>query len=194
MKKIKLMSLLSLALLAGCANGYGLIKENRASVRSDVFQEVADPAAVPGSYADLRINGVLKTHSAERSASVDSHGTSDYRLLLNIDGQALTLAGGMRQENKESERLYDPEAGEGTRYRFTKVLRLKPGVHRLVVGLPDDQVAVAKDLHLKAEVNTLELEPVYGQKIGAGRPRNDRARSFTEGIRSFRVILNGKEV
>lgn len=194
MKKIKLISLLFLVLLAGCANGYGLIKENRASVRSDVFQELSDPAAMSGGYADLRINGVLKTHSAERSAPVDSHGTSDYRLLLNIDGQALTLAGGMRQENKESERLYDPEAGEGTRYRFTKVLRLKPGVHRLVVGLPDDQVAVAKDLNLKAELNTLELEPVYGQKIGAGRPRNDRARSFTEGIRSFRVILNGKEV
>lgn len=194
MKKIQLFSLLSLALLSGCANGYGLVKENQTSVRSDVFQELGEQAAVPRGYADLRVTGILKTHSADSYAPVDSHGTTDYRLLLNIDGQALTLPGALRKENKESEYPYDAEAGEGTRYRFNKLLRLKPGVHRVVVGLPDDRVAVVKEVNLGEELNTLQLEPVYGQKIGAGRPRNDRARSFTEGIRSFRVILNGKEV
>jgi len=194
MKKIQLLSLLSVVVLSACANGYGLIKEHRDSARSDVFQELAAPEALQRAQAGLRVTGALKTHAADSLAPADSHGSPDYRLLVNIDGQAVQLAGALTREDREPQRIQDAEAGSGIRYRFTKQLALKPGSHRLVVALPDDQVAIARELELKEGLNTLEVEPVYGQKTGAGRPRNVQARSFSEGIRSLKITLNGRVI
>jgi len=192
MAKIHPILLLSLVVLGGCANTYGAIQDNRTSIRSNVFQELSEYASAPQGYADLRVNFVVKTHNADDGGPVDSHGTPDYPLLINIDGQAYEFRGAMQRERKEPAHLTDPEAGSGTRYRFNKLLRLKPGKHRLAVALPDDQIIVIKELELKEELNSLELEPVYGKKFGARRPNWERGESFTEGIRGIKIIFNGK--
>jgi len=88
-------------------------------------------------------------------------------LLLNIDGQVVLLRGNLQSENSESSGLVDPEAGDGIRYRFSKNIRLKAGTHRVVVALPDDKIAVAKEITLvEGKMNNLVLEPIYNKTPG----------------------------
>jgi hypothetical protein len=92
-------------------------------------------------------------------------------------------------------KLADPEAGDGIRYRFNKNLRLKAGTHRIVVALPDDGVAVEREITLtEGKVNSLVLEPVYSTKPGKRRLEAYSTTSFTEGIRSIRLTLNGRDI
>jgi hypothetical protein len=92
-------------------------------------------------------------------------------------------------------KLVDPEAGDGIRYRFSKILRLKAGTHRVVVALPDDEVAVAREITLSdGTPNSLVVEPIYSTKPGKRRPGDLTTTNFKEGIRSLRLMLNGKEI
>lgn len=195
MKKTSLFLMLSLMVLSGCAESSALIKANSTSLRTDVYEELTNGATAPQGYVDLRVSANLKTHRPGIFSAKDIHGTPDYKLLLNIDGQAVLLQGSLQKENSEPMKLLDPEAGDGIRYRFSKNLRLKAGLHKVVVALPDDEIAVAREFTLNAgERNSLVVEPVYSTKPGKRRPGMYSTTSFTEGIRSLRVMLNGKEI
>lgn len=195
MKKICVLLMMSLTTLSGCAESSALIKANSTSSRTDIYEELRNGGIVPQGFADMRITATLKTHKPGIYSSSDIHGTSDYRLLLNIDGQAVLLRGSLQSENSEPMKLADPEAGDGIRYRFSKNLRLKAGTHRIVVALPDDGVAVEREITLTGgNVSHLAVEPTYSTKPGKRRPGMYSTTSFTEGIRSLRVMLNGKEI
>ncbi len=195
MKKASLLLMLSLMVLSGCAESSALIKANSTSLRTDVFEELTNGATAPQGYVDLRVTATLKTHKPGIFSAKDIHGTPDYKLLLNIDGQAVLLQGSLQKENSEPMKLLDPEAGDGIRYRFSKNLRLKAGLHKVVVALPDDEIAVAREFTLNAgERNSLVVEPVYSTKPGKRRTGMYSTTSFTEGIRSLRIMLNGKEI
>jgi len=143
----------------------------------------------------LCIFATLKTHKPGIYSASDMHGTPNYKLLLNIDGQAVLLLGNLENENSEPMKLVDPEAGDGIRYRFSKNLRLKSGTHRIVVALPEDGIAVERVITLvEGNVSHLVVEPIYSTKSGKRHPGRYGTTSFTEGIRSLRVILNGKEI
>lgn len=194
MKKACLLLMLSLMVLSGCANSSALIKESSTSLRTDVFEELTNGATAPQGYVDLRVSATFKTHRPGIFSAKDIHGTSDYKLLLNIDGQAVLLQGRLQKENSEPMNLVDPEAGDGIRYRFSKNLRLKAGLHRVVVALPDDEIAVAREFTLnEGDRSSLVVEPIYSTKAGKMRSGMWGTTSFTEGIKSLRVILNGKE-
>lgn len=194
MKRLCIL-ILAISVLSGCAESSALIKANSTSMRMDVFEELANGGTIPQGFAELRITASLKTHKPGIYSSSDIHGAPDYRLLVNIDGQALFLRGNLQPENSEPTKLVDPEAGDGIRYRFSKYLRMKPGTHRIVVALPDDRVAVERELTLsKGNVNSLVIEPIYSTKAGKRRPSIYTPTNFTEGIRSFRLKLNGKEL
>ena len=195
MKKTSLFLMLSLMVLSGCAENSALIKANSTSLRTDVYEELTNGATAPQGYVDLRVSANLKTHRPGIFSAKDIHGTPDYKLLLNIDGQAVLLQGSLQKENSEPMKLVDPEAGDGIRYRFSKNLRLKAGLHKVVVALLDDEIAVAREIILnEGERNSLVVEPVYSTKPGKRRPGTYSTTSFTEGIRSLRVMLNGKEI
>lgn len=195
MKKAGLLLMLSLMVLSGCAESSALIKANNTSLRTDVYEELTNGATAPQGYVDLRISASLKTHRPGIFSAKDIHGTPDYKLLLNIDGQAVLLQGSLQKENSEPMKLVDPEAGDGIRYRFSKNLRLKAGLHKVVVALPDDEIAVTREITLnEGDRNSLVVEPVYSNMPGKRRPGMYSTTSFTEGIRSLRVMLNGKEV
>lgn len=190
MKKLCLL-IIAISLLGGCARGAALITANSASSRTDVFEELKGNSIAPQGYSELRVTATLKTHKPGIFAAKDIHGTPDYRLLVNIDGQALLLRGRIQKENSEPAKLVDPEAGDGVRYRFNAELRLKAGLHRVVVALPDDGVAVERKMDLAEGKNDLALEPVYGiapGKWGAGAASTN----FREGISGIRVMLNGR--
>lgn len=195
MKKVSLLLMLSLMVLSGCAESSALIKASSTSLRTDVFDELTNGATAPQGYVDLRVTATLKTHKPGIYSAKDIHGTPDYKLLLNIDGQAVTLQGNLQKENSEPMKLVDPEAGDGIRYRFSRNLRLKAGPHRVVVALPDDEIAVAREITLnEGDRNSLMVEPIYSTKPGKRRPGMYSTTSFTEGIRSLRLMLNDKEI
>lgn len=195
MKKTSLFLMLSLMVLSGCAESSALIKANSTSLRTDVYEELTNGATAPQGYVDLRVSANLKTHRPGIFSAKDIHGTPDYKLLLNIDGQAVLLQGSLQKENSEPMKLLDPEAGDGIRYRFSKNLRLKAGTHKVVVALPDDEIAIAREITLnEGDRNSLMVEPVYSTKSGKRRPGMYGTTSFTEGIRTFRLMLNGREI
>lgn len=164
-------------------------------MRTDIFEELTNGGIAPQGFSDLRITATLKTHKPGIYSASDIHGTPDYKLLLNINGQAVLLRGSLQNENSEPMKLVDPEAGDGIRYRFNKNLRLKAGTHRIVVALPDDGVAVEREITLiEGKASNLILEPKYSTKPGKRGPWAYSTTSFTEGIRSIRLMLNGREI
>ena len=193
-RKIILLPLLAITVTSGCAGSPELIRTSSVSTRNDVFQELKDGGSSPAEYADLRIVFSLKTHKPGIYSRTDVHGTPEYRLLINIDGQAVQLQGNLYKENIEPRGLRDPEAGEGIRYRFSKILRLKAGTHKIVVAIPEDGIAVEREITLSEGNNNLFLEPVYGSSTDKQRPGFYGVTSFTEGIKSFGVVLNGKSI
>ena len=194
MKKLCLL-ILAISLISGCAESSALIKANSTSLRTDVFEELTNGATAPQGYVDVRVTATFKTHKPGIFSAKDIHGTPDYKLLLNIDGQAVMLQGSLQKENSEPMKLIDPEAGDGIRYRFSKNLRLKAGLHKVVVALPDDEIAIAREITLKeGNHNNLVVEPIYSTKPGKRRLGMYSSTSFSEGIRSLRVMFNGKEV
>jgi hypothetical protein len=194
MKKTCLLLMMSLTVLSGCAENSALIKANSTSRRTGIFEERTIGEIAPHGFTDLRISATLKTHKPGIYSASDIHGTPDYRLLLNIDGQAVRLRGNLQKENSEPMQLVDPDAGDGIRYRFSKSLRLKAGNHRIVVALPDDGIAVEKEIILtEGNMNNLDLKPIYST-TSVKRPATYSTTSFTKGISSIRLTLNGKNI
>jgi hypothetical protein len=194
MNGVKLLLVMALMLVSGCAESSALIKANSTSVRTDIFEELTNGGLVPQGFTDLRITATLKTHKPGIYSATDIHGTPDYKLLLNVDGQAVQLRGSLQKENSETRGLVDPEAGDGIRYRFSKSLRLKAGTHRIVVAIPDDGIAVKREITLvEGNVNNLVLEPIYSTAPGKRRPWASTT-SFMEGIRGIRLTLNNKNI
>lgn len=194
MKRIQLLLALSLAVVSGCAESSALIKANSSSMRTDIYEELTNGGITPRGYSDLRITATLKTHKPGIFSASDIHGTPDYKLLLNIDGQAVLLRGNMQKENSEPTKMADPEAGDGIRYRFSNNLRLKAGSHRIVVALPDGGIAVEREISLtEGNVNNLVMEPVYSTAQGKRQSGINIATSFKEGIRTIKLMLNGRE-
>ncbi len=188
---------MAVTLVNGCANSSALIRASSTSIRTDVFQELANGEIVPPGHADLRIAFSLKTHRPGVYSARDIHGTPDYRLLLNIDGQAIQLPGSLREENIEPRGLQDPEAGDGIRYRFTSRLRLRAGTHRVVIAMPADDIAEERVITLpEGSSNSLVLEPVYRTAPGKLRPGRGLSggTTYSEGLRGFRMVLNGKPI
>ena len=197
MKKICLLLMMSMTVLSGCAGSAALIKTGSNSIRSDVIQELSDGGIVPQGYADLRIVSSLKTHNPGLYYPFEkkSHGTPEYMLLVNIDGQAIQLQGDLQKENSESRGLRDPEAGDGMRYRFSKNLRLTAGTHKIIVALPDDEIAIERDMTLSDKSNSrLVVEPVYGAVAIKQRPAFYGATSFKEGLKRLQLTLNGRDI
>lgn len=191
MKSINCMLLLCLFVFTGCAESAALVRTDG----SRVFEELSTSTLVPVGDADLRVTVSLKTHPAGLYSASDLHGTPDYRLLVSIDGQESVLRGSVQHEYSDAPQFKGPETGSGVRYRFAKTMRLKGGLHRITVALPEDKVAVERVVALKGgELNRLVVEPVYGKKPGKKRPGMGSAESFTEGIKTLKLILNGKEL
>jgi hypothetical protein len=192
--KLSGMKLLIAALLltCGCAERTAVVRSYGSSIRSDVFTEMAARSTAAPGTADLAFVATIKTHRPGAHYTLDNHGTPEYKLLLNIDGQALLITG-LLQEVNEPVRVQDPEGGEGIRYRFSKSLRLRPGKHTIVIALPEDDIVIEKEITLNdGAVTNLVLEPMYYSE--PGKKVMQSAGTFTQGIRGFRFSLNGEQI
>jgi hypothetical protein len=188
------MPLLAGMVLAGCAGNGELLKRAEIPERSNIYT-VISPAILPeqGS-ADLTIRASVKTHSAGQFLlGKDPHGTTDYVLLVNIDGEPLRIPGAPAIEEGFSDAERHPEAGDGTRYLFRAHLRLKAGSHRVIVALPEDRVAIQRDILLDERTDSLlEVSPSYYSDRRQTGPGSAGATSFREGISGLELMLNGK--
>jgi hypothetical protein len=192
---MKMMFLaIALTMASGCAEKSALIKANSTSVHTDIFEELTNAGIAPQGFTDLRITATLKTHLPGIHSGADIHGTPDYKLLLNIDGQAVQIQGSLQEENKDSQGHRDSEAGKGIRYQFNKKLRLRSGTHKMVIALPADDLAEEREITLPEGNNSLVLEPRYRATSIMQRPGFHGQTSFSKGIKGVWVILNGKTI
>lgn len=165
-----------LMIISGCAESSALIRASSTSLRTDVFEELKNGTTVPAGFTKMRFSAMLKTHKPGIYSAKDIHGSPDYKMLLNIDGQTVQLQGTLHEES------------DGVRYIFSKDLLLKAGKHTVVVALPEDEVAVKRAITLvEGEPSSLVAEPVYGKVPGKRRPGAYSGTSFQEGIRAIRL-------
>lgn len=190
--------LLAMAIVSGCARGLRSTENAGMDPRTDIFQEVSTEGNIPKGYADLIIYSSLKTHKPGTYLLDDlfgnKKGTPDYMLLISIDGQ-ITKTRGILKEEDIGTWVQNSEAGKGIRYVFRINLRLKAGTHRLIVALPEDGIAIEKDMKLTdGTKNLMQLVPQYRgtESVVKSRPTVIKMRepSFTNGMRGFDVLLN----
>ena len=183
MKKIIIAIFIVAVTMTGCAANR--IAASSVGTRDDVFREVSLKDSVSADQADLVIVASVKTRKPEDYLwGKTSHGTPDYTLLLNIDGQTARVKGVLAEEKTVSVESRNPEAGDGIRYFFKTILSLPPGAHRLFIALPEDGVYMEKEITLTAgSYNVLRLVPIYGKRKVGRFPGLDAASSFYEGIR-----------
>ena len=194
-KSISVLSIVvTLTVMVGCAGNKDLIRTMSVSASQDIFQEITENTPPAPGYVDLRIYSSLKTHNPGIYSKTDTHGTPDYTMLVNIDGQAIHLQGRPREEKSDALSMRDPNEGIGIRYQFEKKLRIKAGAHKVVVAIPTDDLAIEREILLSDTANSLVVEPVYGELPGKKRPGFYGATSFKQGVRSIRLLLNGKAI
>ena len=193
---MKIISMLLLAgiVLAGCAGNGELVKRAETARVSNVYRVITTNVPPEQGYADLTIRASVKTHRAAHfPLGNDPHGTSDYQLLVNIDGEPLRIPGVQTSEEGFSDNERHPEAGDGTRYLFRAHLRLTAGSHRVIVALPGDDVAIQREIRLDERTDTLlEIMPSYYSDRRQSGPGSAGATSFREGISGLELSLNGK--
>jgi len=182
--------LLGVVAVSGCSHYQERLQDLQVSTGQNVFQEVATGSPIPSGYADLTTIASLKTHTAKTFRSKDAHGTPDYLLLLNIDGQAMHIKGDLREEEM-SDHLRNPEAGRGTRYTFRAHIRLRSGPHKIALALPADAVITEYEVALEDKTeNTLEVYPIYGKVHQKQRVGFYGVTDFSEGVKGLDAELN----
>jgi hypothetical protein len=180
--------------LGGCGGAVKQITAESQGMRTDVFIEVKGQQPFPKGAVDLTIKAYIKTPPegyylfGERT---HPQGKDGYPFELNIDGQEIVWGVQGKPEITprwdENGRII-PEGGEGIRYVLEKKIRLKPGFHHVVFGLPDENYYTEVKVSLReGEPHTLEFQPAYVM----GRKHH---RSFYHGIKSYDAYLDGTYV
>jgi len=188
---IVVMALSMSLLYCGCAYNAKLINSMKSSNRQDVFQDLFETSSIQPGYSDIKIVASFKTHKpGEYIYGSKVRGTPEYKLLMNIDGQAVLLRGLTREEENYDQNHQDSEVGIGIRYLFNRSIRLKAGKHKIFFALPEDEVMVERDIVLKdGSSNELMLEPIYSSTTGLAK---HKVFNFSAGINGFWLKLNGK--
>lgn len=175
-----------------CSTTSGQIKIQSQSVRTDVFTEVDGTTAfVNQGTVDLVIKASIKTHSGDHPLwwIKDSHGSSHYPVVFNIDGQAAVWEVNPRDHvisKTGTARSEDPEAGSGAKYVVEKRLRLKSGEKSLFFCLPEEGHCTNIRIRIQeGKENNLEFKPIYR------KPNRGFIRNFKYGIDHFEVFFNG---
>jgi hypothetical protein len=178
------------ALITGCADRQ-LLMRAALETRLDVFRAVPAEETPELGTTFLSIYCSLKTHKPGYYPFGSSKkGTADFKLLVNIDGQTIQLDGSPREE--DSRRGNGPEAGDGMRYTFTKIMLIQPGKHHIIIASPEDDLALEKDINLaQGTGNYLQLRPQYRTVQYKRRSMiNGTETSFYRGMKGFELLLN----
>ena len=169
-------------LIGGCTHNPILTAQ---TAREDVFAEITSSEAGLGK-AIAEIKFTVKSNSSRFLEIYNKHSNPPYRVLLNIDGQATVLEAEPILEDKAPIDPTTPESGIGWKYQFSKRIAIVPGKHILTIALPVDGVLVAREIELRAGINTISMMPVYGKRLL--RPYDGQ--NFSAGVKSVEVVVN----
>lgn len=159
-------------------------------MRTDVFSEIKGKQPPPAGTVDLTIKASVKTPTHEHfllESRTPPPAENGYLFELNIDGQEIVwkVEGVLEETPISDEKGRTPEGGEGIRYILDKKIRLAPGAHHVVFGVPYDDYYTEVKMSLKEhEPHTLEFQPIYS----AGRRGYE---TYHRGISRTRVLLDG---
>jgi hypothetical protein len=194
MKRIITGSIVLGGLIAGCSSQNIITMSN--GVRQDIFKVASCKEPIPSKNTDLIVVSSIKTMKPGNIFwGKTSRGTSEYSLLLNIDGQATRVKGDIVEEKTAVTGIWDPEEGEGIRYLYRIELCLSAGPHKISVALPEDGTSWEGGISLTERTfNVLKMAPVYRRRHVERLPALNAETSFSEGIKGFRAYLNGKEI
>ena len=185
-------------ILLGCVGTSQTIHQNAQSQRMDVFTEIKNDAGPERGFASLTIKATIKTHLEgyyllESKESI--HGKPGYPFVINIDGQAATWKvdgqkESLPQYDKDGKTSHDPDAGVGIKYVLEKKIELRPGTHKVFLGLPADDYFRDVEVTLKeGDATSLEFRPIYKHKT-----RPTRIPDFKKGIKEYEVYLNNERI
>lgn len=185
------VGMLFAGLVAGCATGGRVVNSPPPAPRSGIFVETTEAGPLPGGTAEMEIRMRVKTPHAGYfllGSGGIPHGTAEYTVLLNIDGQAVEWKLSGFEETRpalDSNGTRTPEGGKGVVYVLKKKIRISPGSHRVFFSLPAEDASTGIDITVKEKgIYSLVLAPVYGK--GKRYPNG----YFTKGVRKLRETFS----
>lgn len=145
-----------------------------AAAPADV-KEVASGAAAPsGEEVDIIITAHVKKKPTE----------NPYTFILLIDGKEIRES---VKGIKEADSSVIEERGEGVHYLLVKRIRIKPGIHEIILKSGEEHGSKIEREFAGGKIYTLRFDPVYGP-ARYGRPKN-----FREGVMYFEIYLETEE-
>ncbi|MHB1184987.1 MAG: hypothetical protein ACYC4A_09860 [Desulfobulbia bacterium] len=186
MKKINyLLIVISGLILAGCAAS----NQNLLGQRNDVFQVASDGAAVGADEAVVTVSSSIKTHKYSPLLFEPSkHGKDEYLLFVDINGQSIRLPMEMQDETTTTDPHTDPESGEGVRYLYKTIIRLRPGTYTFTAYLPTEDVSVRREVVIPIEGKTIIIKPTYRGLARRKPPSLRRRPDFKDGVKGLDII------
>lgn len=173
-------------LLTACAGG----RPAAVGPHPEVFR-LAEAGTVPGSgQAVVTITASIKSHKdSSLLFETARHGSSDYPLLIEIDGQSFSLPVRIMEENTPSAPLSDPEGGAGLRYSYNATLLLEPGVHTLTARMPTEHVETSRELKIRAGSGNIMIRPLYRSSAGR-KPASLRwVPNYMDGVGGLSIVV-----
>lgn len=190
-KTVIVVGMLFAGMVAGCATRGRVADLPPTASRSGVFVESTEARPIPDGTAEMEIGMRVKTPRAGYfllGSGGIPHGTGEYPVLLNIDGQAVEWKlSGIEETGPvlDSKGTRAPEGGKGVVYVLKKKIRISPGNHRVFFSLPAEGASTGIDITVKEKgIYSLVLEPVYGR--GKRYPNG----YFTKGVKVLRETFS----
>lgn len=183
------------AYVSGCASDREAMKKPVYDNSQEIAKSTTEATHVNPKNADVHISASLKTHKPGiHVLGNQKHGTDEFELKVYIDGKPLKVKSSVKEEDTSYLHEKHPEAGKGIRYNFRGSIRIEPGRHILEVSIPEDEVFERKDIYVKEGSNKIVIEPVYSRRKPYRKIGFVGDTSFYEGIKGFKVLLNGNSL
>jgi hypothetical protein len=174
--------------LAGCAGSNAA----RMGQRHDVFQVVKEGAAVGADEVLVTISALIKTHNKESGVLFETakHGSDNYLLVVDINGQSLSMPFQTVEETTGTDPQADPESGSGVRYSYKATVRLRPGRYTVTACLPTENVLTSQDVQISAGSSKIIVKPLY-RGLAGRKPASLRwVPTFRDGVRGLMIVMN----
>jgi hypothetical protein len=158
----------------------------------DVFQIVRDGAPVGADDVIVTISASIKTHNKESAVLFEpsKHGSDDYLLIVDINGQSLSLPLQTSEETTNTDPQTDPESGSGLRYSYKATVRVLPGRYTVTAYLPTENVTASQEVQISGGSRDIIVKPLY-RGLAGRKPASLRwVPSFKDGVKALNIVVN----
>jgi hypothetical protein len=180
-------------LLVFCSTLVGCVGSNAARMgqRKDIFHVVREGAPIGADEVLVTISASIKTHR-ESSITFEpaKHGSDDYLLVVDIDGQSLNLPAQITEETTVADPQTDPESGTGVRYSYMATVGLRPGRYNVTAYLPTENVLTSQEVQISGGSGNITVKPLY-RGLAGRKPASLRwVPTFRDGVNGLIIVAN----